>query len=275
MRVSVITPTFGRERFLPSLYRCFTEQTHEDRELLVYDDSPTPSPFFTSASASAALSDPRVRYLHAPARLTIGEKRNRLIELARGELIAFFDDDDHYAPGYLTAMVAALGDADFVKLAGWFALSIPDDAFFFWDTAENHPLHYKVGEGPVGFVTSGQFKPDFIARNVDGYGFSYLFRRAVFDLDAGTPAGPARFPAKNFGEDLPFVAALRAAGATIRHAADDAGLVVHLLHDRNSSVIYPQYRLPRALAARLFPGLAGYLRAVAVATSDSVAGSGT
>ena len=270
MRVSVITPTFGRERFLPSLYRCFAEQTHEDRELLVYDDSPTPSRFFTSLSASAALSDPRVRYLHAPARLTIGEKRNRLIELAHGELIAFFDDDDHYAPGYLAAMVAALGDADFVKLAGWFALSIPDDAFFFWDTAQNHPLHYKVGEGPVGFVTSGQFKPDFVAKNVDGYGFSYLFRRAVFDSNLG----PARFPARNFGEDLPFVVALRAAGATVRHASDDAGLVVHLLHNRNSSVIFPQYRLPRALAARLFPGLAGYLRAVAVAVAVPVSGAG-
>ncbi|HET6148663.1 MAG TPA: glycosyltransferase family A protein [Polyangia bacterium] len=260
MQVSVITPTFGRERFLPSLYRCFVEQTHEARELLVYDDSPAPSPFF------AGLSDARVRYLHAPARLTIGEKRNRLIELAHGEVIAFFDDDDHYAPGYLAAMVALLGDADFVKLSGWFALSIPDDdAFFFWDTAHNHPLHYKVGEGAVGFVTSGQFKPDFVARNVDGYGFSYLFRRVVFDRGAGTPAGPARFPARNFGEDLPFVSALRATGATIRHANDDAGLVVHLLHNRNSSVIFPQYRLPRALAARLFPGLADYLRAIAVA----------
>jgi glycosyltransferase involved in cell wall biosynthesis len=259
MRISVITPTFGREHFLPSLYRCFAQQTHADRELLVHDDSPAPSPFF------AALSDPRVSYLHAPTRLTIGEKRNQLIAQAQGELIAFFDDDDHYAPGYLAAMAGALGDADLVKLSGWFALSIPDDAFFFWDTAHNHSLHYKVGEGAVGFVTSAQFKPDFVAKNVDGYGFSYLFRRSVFDSGAGPATGvaPARFPARSFGEDLPFVVALRAAGATIRHLDDDAGLVVHLLHNRNSSVIFPQYRLPRALAARLFPGLADYLRAIA------------
>ena len=37
---------------------------------------------------------------------------------------------------------------------------------------------------------------------------------------------------------------------------------MHLLHNRNSSVIFPQYRLPRALAARLFPGLAGYLASI-------------
>jgi glycosyltransferase involved in cell wall biosynthesis len=249
MKVSVITPTFGRERYLPSLYRGFAAQTHADRELLVLDDSPTPSAFF------AALSDTRVRYRHEARRLTIGEKRNQLIEAARGEIVAFFDDDDCYAPAYLAAMLASLGDATFIKLSGWFALSIPDDAFFFWDTAENHPLHYKVGEGPVGFVTSAQFKPDFVARNVDGYGFSYLFRRQAF--------GAARFPDKSFGEDLPFVEALRAGGATIRHLQDDEGLVVHLLHNRNSSVIFPQYRLPRGLAARIFPELPAYLAAVA------------
>ncbi len=249
MKISIITPTYGRERYLPSLYRSFAEQTHDDRELLIHDDSPTPSPFF------AALHDTRVSYRHTAARVTIGEKRNQLIERATGDLVAFFDDDDFYAPGYLAAMAAALGDADLVKLSGWFALSVPDDAFFYWDTAQHQPLHYKVGEGAISFVTSGQFKPDFAAKNVDGYGFSYLFRRQVFD-------GAYRFPDKSFGEDLPFVQALRAAGRNVRHVQDDAGLVVHFLHNRNSSVIFPQYRLPRALAARLFPGLPGYLASI-------------
>lgn len=249
MKISIITPTYGRERHLPSLYRSFAEQTHDDRELLVHDDSPAPSPFFT------ALRDPRVSYRHTAARVTIGEKRNQLIERASGDLIAFFDDDDFYAPGYLTAMAAALADADLVKLSGWFALSVPDDAFFYWDTAQHQPLHYKVGEGAITFVTSGQFKPDFGARNVDGYGFSYLFRRQVF-------GGALRFADKSFGEDLPFVQALRAAGRSVKHVQDDAGLVVHLLHNRNSSVIFPQYRLPRALAPRLFPGLPSYLASI-------------
>lgn len=249
MKISIITPTYGRERYLPSLYRSFADQTHDDRELLIHDDSPAPSAFF------AALRDPRVSYRHTAARVTIGEKRNQLIERATGDLIAFFDDDDFYAPSYLTAMAAALGDADLVKLSGWFALSVPDDAFFYWDTAQNQPLHYKVGEGAITFVTSGQFKPDFAAKNVDGYGFSYLFRRGIFG--AGL-----RFPDKSFGEDLPFVQALRAAGRVVRHVQDDAGLVVHFLHNRNSSVIFPQYRLPRALAPRLFPGLPSYLASI-------------
>jgi hypothetical protein len=173
---------------------------------------------------------------------------------AQGEAVAFFDDDDYYAPSYLEHMLDKLGESDVVKLAGWFALSVPDQAFFYWDTAANHPLHYKVGEGAVGLVTSAQFKPDFVARNVDGYGFSYLFRRAVGET--------ARFPGQSFGEDLAFMTALRSAGRTITHLQDGVGLVVHVIHARNTSVIFPQYRLPFPLAERLFPGLDRYLTAV-------------
>lgn len=245
VKISLVTPTFGREAFLPGLYRCFAAQTHFDRELLVFDDSPAPSPFFT------LLRDARVRYRHAPARLTIGEKRNQLIEEAQGDLIAFFDDDDFYAPNYLAVMADGLGDADLIKLAGWFALSVPDDALFFWDTSAHHALHYKVGEGAIGYAASTDFSPDFAAKNVDGYGFSYVFRRAAF--------GAARFPAKNFAEDVAFLSVLRAQGRRIVHAQDSIGLCVHILHNRNTSVIYPQYRLPIALGERLFPGLGAFL----------------
>src|SRR3954471_5913053 len=108
MKVSVVTPTFGREKYLPGLLACFAAQTHTDRELLILDDSPAPSTFF------GGLADSRVRYVHSKERLTIGEKRNRLVEMATGEVIASFDDDDYYAPGYLTAMLDGLGDADLV-----------------------------------------------------------------------------------------------------------------------------------------------------------------
>ncbi len=72
MKISIITPTYGRERYLPSLYRNFAEQTYADRELLIHDDSPLPSPFFTG------LHDPRVSYEHTGERATIGRKAQPL-----------------------------------------------------------------------------------------------------------------------------------------------------------------------------------------------------
>ena len=47
MKVSVLAPTYQREQYLPALYTLFQAQTYPDLELLVLDDSPQPSPFFT------------------------------------------------------------------------------------------------------------------------------------------------------------------------------------------------------------------------------------
>ena len=59
--------------------------------------------------------------VHNPEKRTIGAKRNQLISMSAGSIIAHFDDDDWYAPNYLSSMGAALveQDADFVKLAKW------------------------------------------------------------------------------------------------------------------------------------------------------------
>lgn len=234
---------------MPSLYEAFRSQSWPDLELLVGDDSPLPSPFF------AALNDPRVRYWHWPARQTIGDKRNHLCAAATGEVIAFFDDDDHYAPDYIRRMVDGLGDADLVKLAGWYVYAVEAGELYYWDTARTMPVHHRLGGGPPGFALAEQFPPDFTARNVDGYGFSYVFRR---DLLAR-----AAFPARNFGEDLAFVTAARQAGARVKAVQDDSAVVAHLVHASSTSTAFPQYWIPPVATPRLFPDLAGFLRAVA------------
>jgi len=245
MKISIVTPTYERERFLPALYDSFCAQTYPDLELLVGDDSTASSAFFSR------LSDPRVRYVHFPARLSTGEKRNRLIASAAGEVIVFFDDDDYYAPHYVETMVKALHGADLVKLVGWYVLWAPARALFYWDTTSNHPTHFNLGKGSVALVSDKRFGSDFVAKNVDGYGFSYVFRRSALEK--------ARFPDLTLGEDLPFVTDLRRAGGTIVHVADECASAVHILHGLTSSVVFPQYRLPPAVVERLFPGLAAHL----------------
>ena len=49
--------------------------------------------------------------------MTIGEKRNWLVEHSRGAIVAQFDDD-YYAPRYLERMVQNLGNDDLTKLRG-------------------------------------------------------------------------------------------------------------------------------------------------------------
>ena len=248
--VSVVVPTFGRERLHPALLAMFRAQTWAPLELLVDDDSPAPSACF------AHVADPRVRYMHRAERASIGVKRNRLASEARGEVIVAFDDDDYYAPHYVETMLAALEEsgAAMIKLSGWYAWSVPERSLFYWDTAVQEATHYKVGGGPMSLAPSARFAADAMQKNLDGYGFSNVTRREAFAKVA--------FPDQNFGEDHVFVASVRRAGYRIATIPDEACIAVHLIHGRNTSVIFPQYRLPPLAAARLFPGLDAHLSAI-------------
>jgi glycosyltransferase involved in cell wall biosynthesis len=99
--VSCIMPTGGRRAFVRRSLACFARQDYDRRELVIVDDGESPV-------ADLAGTDPRVRYLRLEKTLTLGEKRNRACELARGELIAHWDDDDWYAPYRLSTQVARL-----------------------------------------------------------------------------------------------------------------------------------------------------------------------
>ena len=99
--VSCIMPTGGRRAFVRRALACFARQDYDRRELVIVDDGGSPI-------ADLVATDPRVRYLRLDKTLPLGEKRNRACELARGDLIAHWDDDDWYAPHRLATQVARL-----------------------------------------------------------------------------------------------------------------------------------------------------------------------
>lgn len=63
-------------------------------EVVVVDDSDVS--FLTTEHAASVTDNERVRYTHSPTRMTIGEKRNRVLREARGEAVLTWDDDDIY-----------------------------------------------------------------------------------------------------------------------------------------------------------------------------------
>lgn len=96
--VSVVTPTFQRRDFLPYLIYQFQYQDYpaDKRELVILDDSPQSNQDLVEMLADPA--QPNIRYIHSEQRLALGKKRNMLNQLARGEYIICFDDDDYYPP---------------------------------------------------------------------------------------------------------------------------------------------------------------------------------
>lgn len=236
-KVSLITPTYAREQFLPLLYQIITRQDYPNLEWLVFDDSPRPSPFLE------ALSDPRVHYFHQPERLSIGEKRNRLIEASQGSIIAHFDDDDYYSPNYLSAMLARLQpDVDFVKLSGWFVYTVNHAHFGYWDLCRREGIHHVFAKAPLQVVNVNLADNEQVDLPL-GFGFSYVYRKQVWQQ--------AAFQAINWGEDIPF--ALQAQqNFKLRYFPDEEGLCCHVLHQHNTSRCYPQYVLPPFMLRHFF-----------------------
>jgi len=259
-RVSIVTPSYGRQGWLLRLWPLIQAQTFPDWEWLVFDDTPTPC---APLHALAARAGSRVRYLHSRERFSIGEKRNVMVGMAAGELVAHFDDDDYYGPTYLARMITVLNGrdgggteegADFVTLSGWFLYHQPSQAFGYWDCTRAEGRAERWSRRGIDPVENESGDPTLAAQvraNRLGFGFSYLYRRAVW------LAQP--FPTVNSGEDTPF-AESAAARFRYRDLPDTDGLCLHILHGANSSRCQPQYRMPLFLLERLFgPDIASHL----------------
>ena len=93
--------TRNRRQWLPGSIRCYQAQTHPNRELLIVASG-------DDVSDLVPKDDPTIRYVHLGGQGTIGVIRNVAAQLARGEVIAHWDDDDYYHPERLSEQVHVL-----------------------------------------------------------------------------------------------------------------------------------------------------------------------
>jgi len=90
-----------RRVFIPHAIHYFLRQDYANRELIVLDDG-------TDPVSDLIPDDPRIRYIRMQERRTVGAKHNLGCELARGEIIAHWDDDDWFAEWRLSYQVSEL-----------------------------------------------------------------------------------------------------------------------------------------------------------------------
>lgn len=106
LRVSVVIPTYNRAAVLPLAIESVLAQTCRDFEILIIDDGSD------DAGATEAAVRPyveaqgdRVRYIRRENG-GVSAARNAGIENARGEWVAFLDDDDEFTPDKLNICLA-------------------------------------------------------------------------------------------------------------------------------------------------------------------------
>jgi glycosyltransferase involved in cell wall biosynthesis len=104
--VSVVMPTYNRERLASAAIESILGQTLRDLELLLVDDASSDGS--AEALSARARSDPRVRLLRMRANRGCNAARNQGFRRARGRYVALLDDDDLALPGRLEASVARL-----------------------------------------------------------------------------------------------------------------------------------------------------------------------
>jgi glycosyltransferase involved in cell wall biosynthesis len=94
-------PTCNRRAFVPRAIAYFVRQDYPWRELIILDDGSDPVQDLVPVA-------PDIRYVRLSPRISLGAKRNLACELARGEFIMHWDDDDWMAPHRLRYQVGAL-----------------------------------------------------------------------------------------------------------------------------------------------------------------------
>jgi glycosyltransferase involved in cell wall biosynthesis len=173
---------------LPKAIQCFLEQTYENRELLIVADG--------EDVRDLVPNDERIRLVHIEEGRRIGDKRNFGAALARGEIIAHWDDDDWSGPGRLADQVDRMVQAE-KAVTGYHSMRFTDGIKSWLYSGGDQ---YAVG-------TSLCYRKDFWEKNP--------------------------FPAKQVGEDGDFVRVARQQKQLVTTPAGE--LMFASIHPGNSS----------------------------------------
>ncbi|HCF30376.1 MAG TPA: hypothetical protein DEV81_24975 [Cyanobacteria bacterium UBA11049] len=154
--VSVIIPTYNREKYITRAIESVLQQTEQNVEVIVVDDA-----------SNDTTTEIVQRYCSDRLKLIVNERnqgpsysRNRGIKEAKGEWIALLDSDDWYAPNRLEKLlqVARAENADFVADDLYL---IADDAKKPWSTRFSEKLGF--GSRPARFKNITQINAlDFV-----------------------------------------------------------------------------------------------------------------
>jgi len=154
MSCTIIIPTYNRKKFERLIENNINTQTYKNIiEVIIADDG--------DECERLDIKIPyKIKYIKCP-RITIGNKRNLLVENATGEYIAHFDTDDIYFPTYIEHSI------DLMKQKNKNAVGTSDMYFLFKDGhtgAMRNPLLSMANEATLvykkSFWEKGKFSPN-------------------------------------------------------------------------------------------------------------------
>ena len=102
-KISILMPTYNRRKFLPFIIKNLKVQDypHKKLQLVIHDDGDEPL-LEDYETFSSAIKPIKLKLIRNKKRLSIGDKRNRLVQQANHNIVVFMDDDDLYEPTYIS-----------------------------------------------------------------------------------------------------------------------------------------------------------------------------
>ena len=121
LSISIVMPCYNASGTVGRAIMSVRDQTYKKWELIVVDDGS----FDGSANLISSIDEPRLK-LFFQANAGPAAARNRGLQEASGQFVAFLDADDSWDPRFMERMLAALEDAEDAVLAycGWQQLGI-------------------------------------------------------------------------------------------------------------------------------------------------------
>ena len=102
--VSVVMPTYNHAQFIKDAIDSVRGQTYLNWELIIIDNYSEDN----TRDIIEAYADDRIRYVQFRNNGIIAASRNRGIEQAQGEYVAFIDSDDVWLPEKISWQVRAM-----------------------------------------------------------------------------------------------------------------------------------------------------------------------
>lgn len=211
MQVTAAVCTFNRAQFLNQcLHACAEQKVEFDYEILVVDNNSTDDT--KSVVERVKQINPHIQYV-IETNQGLSYARNRALSEAKGEIVAFIDDDAIAQPGWLAGIVRPFSEPDVGCVGGKIMLDLP------------HEVPSWLTPGLYSFFSQFDGGAEVKETN-EVYGCNFAVRRSIA-LELGGFSVNLGFSGRRVlpGEDIEFCRRLKSSGYKIMYTPH--AVVVH------------------------------------------------
>jgi len=166
IKVSIIVPVHNSAKYLHKCVDSLLAQTLEEIEVILVDDASTDSS--RQLMKDYRKQNPKkVRCLYLDENIRQGGARNRGMDIAKGEYIAFVDSDDWIEPDMCKALYTAAEGADMCGADYWIDRDgqLQDVRLTYGDGTEMTPERKVVFISGCGYFWSRIYRRDFLEKH--------------------------------------------------------------------------------------------------------------